>query len=182
MLFNFQRRFAPKILSGEKRHTIRAKRKRETKPGELCHLYTGLRQKGAQLLMRSPCTRVQDIEIDVDSSISIDGVLLSIDENEALARADGFRDFLEMQEFWDGRRPFRGDIIHWKFPPESQSRQEFEPCANASAPDAKKRSRATIAIARKNAARPSATKTAARCAKPSRPATNAVQPVGTARG
>jgi hypothetical protein len=63
-LYNFQKRFIPMILNGKKRHTIRAKRKRPTKPGEVLHLYTGLRQKGAQLLMRVPCTRVEEIVID----------------------------------------------------------------------------------------------------------------------
>lgn len=118
-LYNFQKRFAPKILSGEKRHTIRADRKdgRLPKPGELLHLYTGLRQKGTQFLMRARCTKVEQINIEVDGSIAIENVFLSVDEEEALARADGFRDFLEMSEFWDGRRPFSGHIIHWHFPP-----------------------------------------------------------------
>jgi uncharacterized protein YqfB (UPF0267 family) len=180
-LYNFQKRFVPKILSGEKRHTIRAKRKRATKPGELLHLYTGLRQKGAQLLMRTRCTRVEEIIITSDAKILINRERLDISECHQLARSDGFKDFWDMMVFWNGRRPFTGDIIHWKFPPEPQSCQEFSPCANASAPDAKKRSRATIAIARKNAAEPPTTKTGARCAKPSRPARNTAQPADTAR-
>ena len=113
-LYNFQRRFVPKILAGEKTHTIRAVRANPEKPGNILHLYSGLRHKGAKLLMRVPCVKVEEIEIDVDQSIKIDGQLLSTDECEALARRDGFRDFLEMQEFWDGRRPFRGHIIHWR--------------------------------------------------------------------
>lgn len=118
-LYNFQKRFEAKILSGEKRHTIRATRKRMTKPGEIVHLYTGLRQKGARLLMRARCTKVERINIDVDGSIAIDGIYLTPDEEDSLARADGFRDFLEFSEFWDGRRPFSGDIIHWQFPPKA---------------------------------------------------------------
>jgi hypothetical protein len=45
--------------------------------------------------------------------VSIDGVALSIDEREQLARSDGFESFAEMMQFWKGRLPFHGDIIHW---------------------------------------------------------------------
>ncbi len=67
----------------------------------------------------------------------------------------------------------------WKFPPEQQSNQEIETCANASAPDARKSSVATIAIALRNAEQPSKTMTGASCAKPSRTAVNAAQPADT---
>lgn len=64
MLLGFKRRFAPHIQDGSKTHTIRAKRKLRPKAGETCHCYTGLRQKGARLLGRWRCVRVQDIIID----------------------------------------------------------------------------------------------------------------------
>jgi hypothetical protein len=124
-LYNFKKRFVPMILSGEKRHTIRAKRARQTRPGEMCHLYTGLRQKGAQLLMRTRCTRVEEIQIlgGILATlrirpfvIKVEGIKLSLDECEQLARSDGFKDLAEMVEFWKGRTPFVGDIIHWEFP------------------------------------------------------------------
>jgi hypothetical protein len=124
-LYNFQKRFAPKILSGEKRHTIRADRKdgRLPKPGELLHLYTGLRQKGTQFLMRTRCTKVQRIGIDDMEDdgikIAIDGYVLVPDEAEAFAKADGFESSTEMMKFWEGRLPFEGNIIHWHFPPEA---------------------------------------------------------------
>lgn len=114
-LYNFREQFTAKILSGEKQHTIRRIRAVPDKPGNMLHLYTGLRHKGAKLLMRVSCVKVEEIEIDVDETITIDGHILSEDECEALARRDGFRDFLEMCEFWDGRRPFKGHIIHWQF-------------------------------------------------------------------
>jgi hypothetical protein len=124
MLLGFKTRFAPMILDGSKRHTIRAKRKIAPKPGEICHCYTGLRQKGAKLLGRWPCLRVEDITIkgasDLYSGIfigelTIDGHTLSDDEQETLATHDGFASFAEMMEFWRGRLPFSGDIIHWDF-------------------------------------------------------------------
>lgn len=114
-LYNFKPRFAPFILDGRKTHTIRAERSHPDKPGNTLHLYTGLRTKKAKLLMRVPCVRVEEIVI-TDTAlprISIEGHLLNQDEEEALARRDGFKDFGEMLKFWEGRLPFKGHIIHW---------------------------------------------------------------------
>jgi hypothetical protein len=112
----------PKILSGEKTHTIRAIRAHPDKPGNLLHLYTGLRQKGARLLLRVPCIAVEEIEIDAcghecncDPLLVIDGVQLDATERDQLARRDGFDDFNDMLDFWAGRLPFKGHIIHWQF-------------------------------------------------------------------
>jgi hypothetical protein len=120
-LYNFQRRFVPKIRSGEKRHTIRAIRAHPDKPGDIMHLYTGLRHKGAELIMRVPCVAVGEIEIDAcghecncDPFVAIDGVELSESEREALAICDGFESFDEMLNFWAGRLPFKGQIAHWR--------------------------------------------------------------------
>lgn len=120
-LYNFQSRFVPKILSGEKKHTIRATRANPDKAGNMLHLYTGLRQKGARLLMRVPCVKVEEIEIkdgafgdENHASVTIDGVKLDRGERESLARRDGFANFEEMIQFWRGRLPFKGHIIHWK--------------------------------------------------------------------
>jgi hypothetical protein len=112
-LYNFQKRFVPKILAGEKTHTIRAIRANPDKPGNTLHLYTGLRQKGAKLLMRVPCVKVEDILITPGHVVRIGGEYLAGDECEALARRDGFDSFAEMMQFWDGRLPFQGQIIHW---------------------------------------------------------------------
>ena len=120
-LYNFQSRFVPKILAGEKTHTIRAVRANPDKPGNVLHLYTGLRHKGARLLMRVLCARIEEIEIrdgifgdENHASVTIDGVKLDRSERELLARRDGFDDFEQMIQFWRGRLPFRGHIIHWK--------------------------------------------------------------------
>ena|ERR1019366_5103979 len=111
-LYNFQRRFVPKILSGEKTHTIRAVRANPDRPGNVLHLYTGLRHKGAQLLMRVPCVKVEEIEI-APLYVKIDGIVLDYSEEEALARRDGFPNFADMMAFWEERLPFRGHIVHW---------------------------------------------------------------------
>jgi len=134
-LYNFQKRFVPFILSGKKTHTIRAIRAHPDKPGNILHLYTGLRQKDARLLMRVPCVRVEEIRIEPvftepgspllgDGIVWIDGEELDEIEKEALAVRDGFEDFSSMLHFWNGRLPFTGHIIHWTLP---KSSAEFLP-------------------------------------------------------
>lgn len=178
-LYNFQKRFAPPILSGKNRHTIRAKRKRRTQPGEMLHLYTGLRQKGAQLLMRTRCTRIEEILISSDCQVQIDGVLLDSAERDQLARSDGFKDFVDMMVFWNGRRPFRGDIIHWRFPPTSHTQtREMGPCANVSAPAARSQSRAAIVSVPRNADARTTTKNDTRSAPRSAPASENARHAG----
>jgi predicted transcriptional regulator len=126
-LYNFQPRFAPFILAGEKKHTIRALRANPDKPGNTLHLYVGLRHKNPRLLGRFECTRVESITISVSQRpfdpdshrgaewhVFVEGVELSESECEALAVRDGFKDFAEMKEFWADRLPFNGQIIHWK--------------------------------------------------------------------
>jgi len=133
-LYGFKAQFVPFILSGEKSYTIRAIRANPDKPGNTVHLYTGLRRKGARLLMRAPCVKVEEIEIkrrvekfrNPDTrllervewySVTIDGHELCGDEREALARRDGFSSFAEMMKFWqepEDRLPFFGHIIHWR--------------------------------------------------------------------
>lgn len=118
-LYNFREQFTAKILSGEKQHTIRRIRAVPDKPGNTLHLYTGLRRKGARLLMRVKCTRVEEIVITNTPlpRLVVDGHLLDTDEEEALARRDGFDSFAAMMAFWKDRGlPFKGHIIHWRKP------------------------------------------------------------------
>lgn len=122
-LYNFQKRFVPLIARGEKTHTIRASRKYPARVGEILHLYTGLRQRGAICLMRVPCVRVQEIRLDYSEvphpsllRVVIDGEALSHDETEAFFRRDGFPGgSREAEEFWRDRLPFEGQIIHWQY-------------------------------------------------------------------
>lgn len=147
--FGFKKRFVPHIVDGSKTHTIRDKPKRyPRRVGEICHCYTGLRQRGpiiqklasgqvvrqkikATLLGRWKCVKVETIEIEILPAVFLDqagpviriaGEALSPDEADALAYRDGFRTggFAEMMAFWEGRLPFEGNIIHWKFEPEAK--------------------------------------------------------------
>lgn len=113
-IYNFQSRFVPAIEKGAKTHTIRATRAYPDRPGQTLHLYTGLRQPGAKLILRALCTSVQAISISDRHEVWIDGQRLSADECEALARSDGFGCFKDMMGFWRGRLPFAGQVIHWR--------------------------------------------------------------------
>ena len=125
MLLGFKRRFAPFVENGTKTHTIRAIRKRRPRVGEVCHCYVDPRQKSMRLLGRFPCVKVERISIyESESAISsygvsvnIDGVSLDATEKDALAHRDGFRSggFKEMLQFWKGRLPFEGEVIHWRY-------------------------------------------------------------------
>lgn len=122
---NFKKQFEPHIRSKRKKHTIRAKRERPIKVGDKLYLYTGMRTKSCQKITEAECVKVEDIQIAPYRTplgpsaierfgIFVDGIPLNEDECEALAYRDGFRDFKTMMLFWDGRLPFKGDIIHWR--------------------------------------------------------------------
>ncbi len=130
--YSFKLRFVPKIVSGEKTHTIRSKRKQRPQPGQCFHGYYAMRTKQCRKLIESDITKVGDIWI-VDSGhrfhglmngvmdgifpqIEIDGTKLAHDEMEALAVRDGFESLQDMASFWDLSKNFHGDIIHWRFP------------------------------------------------------------------
>jgi hypothetical protein len=121
MLLGVKRRFAPFVEEGSKTHTIRSVRKNPPKVGELCHCYVDPRQKTMRLLGRWPCVRVEEILITEEHTVVIGGQVLDFDECNALAWRDGFRSrgrdqaFPEMMDFWAGRLPFRGHVIHWKW-------------------------------------------------------------------
>lgn len=125
-LYNFKSQFAPWILDGSKKHTIRPERRNPDKPGNKVHLYTGLRTRACRRLLVAECTAVRHIRID-QQGIAIDGEQLSPDECNAMAFTDGFREWGIERAFeflvacWsDGsiaaryRLPFVGHIIHWK--------------------------------------------------------------------
>jgi hypothetical protein len=140
MLLGFKDRFHPMIIDGSKTHTIRSKRTLRPKPGEGCHCYGKVRQKGMHLLGRWPCVRVEEIRIEMVSlaeliggeecplQIWIEGEELAASEVEALLWRDGFRDHPDPSvhfgpvklaaAFWYdqlAKGAFVGDIIHWDF-------------------------------------------------------------------
>lgn len=108
------------VEDGSKRHTIRAMRKHPISQGQTLYLYTGLRHKGARLLKRVRCCKVQAIRMEeAEGALRcwIDGELLDADEARQLFWTDGFRlgpkAELEAYLFWRSKLPFFGQIIHW---------------------------------------------------------------------
>src|SRR5260370_42473157 len=130
-MYGFQKRFVPKIKSGEKTHTIRAFRKCPDKPGNTLHLYYAPRTKYCELIGRFLCTKVMPITIAAADwyteyvngdhiilahpAIYIEDIPLSNDEMEHLAIRDGFGSLRDMASFWDLSQPLNGQIVHWRF-------------------------------------------------------------------
>lgn len=118
MLLGFQKQFIDKILSGEKRQTIRAKRKYPIKVNDKLQLYTGLRTKYCNKIMDAICSSVLDIEIKSDGTIFINGILITDESYNILAVADGFKNYVEMYNWLCKNHNlknenFTGNIICW---------------------------------------------------------------------
>ena len=65
---SFKAQFAPPIVAGIKRQTVRAGRKRPPRAGERLQLYVGMRTKHCRKIIPDPiCTEVSLIVIEVDA-------------------------------------------------------------------------------------------------------------------
>lgn len=109
-ILNFQRRFAADVASGRKRSTIRRLGKHLITPGETLHLYTGLRTKSAKrLLPPVVCTSAEGLIIGAERQLHPQ------QDREALAVADGFRNYTEMADYIEKTYglPFYGQLIKW---------------------------------------------------------------------
>lgn len=115
-LLNFKKQFAPKVESGEKLQTIRAKRKDGRNPhvGDKLYLYAGLRTKSCRKIGEAVCTSVNQITID-DHGINIDGIWLSLQERDKISQEDGFDDFSELIQWFRKEHglPFEGLLYKW---------------------------------------------------------------------
>jgi len=120
-LLNFQAAFAPLVEAGVKPHTIRARRAdgRDPLPGDMLHLYTGLRAKGARLLRREACEYTHEITIQPSvgniHNVLLGGWLLDQHEVEQLASADGFTNAETFVQYFSRQYglPFSGLLIGW---------------------------------------------------------------------
>ena len=99
---NFKKEFWEKVKSGEKRQTIRALRKDGRNPhvGEMLYLYGGMRTKGCQKLGESICISVEQITIEENWNTIIGVNELSLEEMDALHRADGFDSYRDFYQFF----------------------------------------------------------------------------------
>lgn len=117
--YNFQARFAPSILEGAKCQTIRRPRRRHARPGETLQLYSGMRTRQCRLIGTATCCNVSEVTIDIADdtirAISVAGAV--VEQLEAFAVADGFRDLADMAGFWmasHGEGLFRCVMVMWK--------------------------------------------------------------------
>lgn len=115
--YSFKAQFVPLVEQGLKTKTIRGHRKRHAKPGEAIQLYTGMRTSACRKL-RNPdpiCKAITPIQIDL-KGITLDRRLLTKDEAQTLAKADGFTSLEEMLLFFQGLHglPFTGYLIEWQ--------------------------------------------------------------------
>ena len=120
---------APKVLNGSKPHTIRVKRKRPIRAGDLIQHFTGMRTTACKRLGESLCTGAYEITIDVKEravfvpqgfvdQLRQDGLfppVVSYDADD-LARMDGFDSLDAFLDFFrpaavDG--PLVGDLYYW---------------------------------------------------------------------
>lgn len=126
--YSFKERFIPLIKSGEKKQTIRSKRKCQAKPGDTLYLYFGMRTKWCTKILETTCIAVSPIEIKKNGSVYIGGAKLNDLDKDMLAYHDGFRPdslqdirvnkkgcFNVMFRWWRQTHalPFKGDIIYW---------------------------------------------------------------------
>ena len=113
---NFQARFAPLVVSGKKRQTIRAYRKdgRDPKPGDMLYLYTGQRTRRCSFLGSYICAERHVICFDREE-LQIDNRECGSSEAQCIAEADGFRDWHTFVDWFDRVHglPFEGLLIRW---------------------------------------------------------------------
>ena len=117
--YSFKAQFRAPILTGTKRQTIRADRKRHARPGEQVQLYTGMRTRGCSLIGTAVCAIVLPVRVGVrDRFVAIGSNFILPDALDGFARDDGFADWLAMAAFWRAEHPdqhwFIGVLIAWR--------------------------------------------------------------------
>ena len=129
-VLNFHSEFAPLVESGQKPHTIRARRidGRDPLPGDMLHLYHRKRGRPASLLRREPCIYTVEVTIQPSAGkvhqVLLGGRLIDQAAIEALARVDGFVDSNAFVQFFEKTYglPFTGLLIGWTPSPTHSTR------------------------------------------------------------
>ena len=131
--YSFKPSFAPLILAGEKRQTIRQPRGgrgRHARSGKALQLYTGMRTRTCRKLGDAVCAEVREVALDfADGRVTVDDAieLTTSAELSAFAILDGFRGSASLQDenapwermrrWWalthPGQLVFRGVLITW---------------------------------------------------------------------
>ena len=125
----FQPRFAPLVRSGQKCQTIRSWPARVPKVGDIidCREWSGKPYRSKQIsLIERPLVGVKRVRIEHDRAWDVlneGGVYWSrISELDPFAKADGFRDWDDLIEWFTANHAlpfegilFEGILLQWKF-------------------------------------------------------------------
>lgn len=114
-ILNFQRRFVPKILAETKVHTIRVMGTRKFRPGNMLYMQTGPRFAPERFAVNQ-CLRVREIRLFTNNCTiwHEDDSGFIMPPLDRFARADGFENWAELQEFFKGRLDgVRHQLIQW---------------------------------------------------------------------
>lgn len=110
----FKPQFAPLVEAGTKCQTVRPTPKRMPKAGDRISLrmWTGKPYRSKQRVLReSTISEVSMVDI-TETGIAVNG---HADPCDDFARADGFRDFFELRDWFKATHglPFEGVVIKW---------------------------------------------------------------------
>lgn len=123
---NFKEEFAGLVERGEKTQTIRRVRETPIKVGDTLQLLTGQRTKACRKLGVGMVEEVSAVRLTADG---VDAYITPLwqlmrmtpekTENvteEEFAKADGFKDWLEMRDWFEKQYglPFEGVLIRWE--------------------------------------------------------------------
>lgn len=135
-LFNFKKQFAPLVEAGTKCQTVRAKRKdgRIPVPGDIAKCYTGLRTSSTRLLVQARVVEASPILIDFrERTLAVNGTRLNSMGSDQFARADGFKSFPEMLNWFSETysqcslfEPFLFEGYFTKWQPQSEEEQHVD--------------------------------------------------------
>jgi hypothetical protein len=120
MLLGFKKRFVEPINKGTKIHTFREEPKRMPKPGEILHMYTGLRTKHCELIGKDKTLKSMQMLLMIFTggriSVFVDLKRLTKSVREELYVNDGFANEADFLAYWNPEREekkFEGIIFHW---------------------------------------------------------------------
>lgn len=123
-VYMFQSQFSPLVENGDKRHTIRAHRKRQTQPGDELSLrvWSDKPYRSPQRIIRhAVCSWACEIEITELSPVILGYCPMYSDipggfDPDILAHRDGFKDWPAMRDWFRNTHglPFTGDFIGWE--------------------------------------------------------------------
>lgn len=117
-ILHFHKRLVEPVLDGSKPHTFRI-RKIKIRRGQLLYCQSGPRFKPVRFAVL-PVMRARDVVITRDTVMvwQESGKSFTVPSMNTFAKAEGFRDWAEMSEWFDAaygsdRGPLQGQLIQW---------------------------------------------------------------------